>query len=421
VISLHPLSNTGRVPSIRGQRAISQGIAIIAVILIVIAGLGGFFVGVKSGGSVSGQPQIETTTVNSTISAVRLVTSTVTSSITVAGTSYEINLKTENNSITNLVVSKIDLPQYPLSMAVNSKADLVYVTDWYVNTTLFVINGSTNKIVASIPLNSTLPYDPIVNSVTGNVYIGNLVINGSTNKVIARISKNMTFVAVDQSNDLVYAKLTENLQNGNAEIFELNGPDNVVLQSLTYTGLVFGDVRINTGTHTLYTAACNYYYCNPEFILAINGSTLAIESQIPVPDRVITLYVNTLTNMIYATALQNSLLVINGSDNQLSATIPITPFANELFGLSADPESYLIMVTGAPICTGFSGCDINTLYVMSSLNYGLFSSFQTNGTLSGPVLVAFNPANNETYLSFEYSSYVLAIKVPDYQITVVGP
>src|SRR5580704_4339179 len=163
VISQRSLSNTGKVPSIRGQRAISQGIAIFAVILIVIAGVGGFFVGVKSGSSLSNQRQIETTTVDSTISAVRLATSTITSSITVAGTSYEINLKTENNSITNLVVSKINLPQYPLSMAVNSKADLVYVTDWYVNTTLFVINGTTNKIVASIPLNTTLPFGPIVN------------------------------------------------------------------------------------------------------------------------------------------------------------------------------------------------------------------------------------------------------------------
>ena len=53
----------------------------------------------------------------------------------------------------------------------------------------------------------TSVYEPIVNSVTGNIYIGNLVINGSTDKVVGRsIGNNMTFVAVDESNNLVYAK-----------------------------------------------------------------------------------------------------------------------------------------------------------------------------------------------------------------------
>jgi hypothetical protein len=419
VASWRVLKSAGNVTSIRRHQAVSQGMAIAVVVLIAIAGFAGYFVGAK--GSPGPSQQIETTTVSATVSAVKVATNTVTSSITVAGTSYRTSLTTENNSISNLVVSKINLPQYPLNLAVNSRADLVYVTDWYVNTTLFVINGTTNKVVTSIPLNLTAAYDPVVDSVTGNVYIGNLVINGTTDKVSARISRNMTFVAVDDSNNLVYAKFNGNAQNGVSEIFELNGPDDAVLRSQNYSGFLFGDMRVNLETHTLYTTACINSYCTPEYIVAINGSTLGIEAWIPVSYPVITLTVDSLSNMIYATALQNSLLVINGSDDKLSATIPITPFANELFGLAADPEDGLIMVTGSPICTGFSGCDVNTLYVLSSLNYGLFTSFQSNGTLSGPVFTTFNPANNETYLSFEYSSYVLAIKVPHYGITTLFP
>jgi hypothetical protein len=411
----------GNFTSIRRCRAISQSIAIAVVILVAIAGLAGYFVGVRGSSAGSNPQQIETTTVSATVSAVKVATNTVTSSITVAGTSYATSLTTENNSVSNLVISKIDLPHYPLNIAVNSKADLIYVTDWYVNTSLFVINGTTNKIVTSIPLNLTTAFDPVVDSVTGNIYIGNLVINGTTDKISAQISRNLTFVAVDDSNNLVYARLNRNVQIGVSEIFELNGPDDAVLRSQNYSGFLFGDMRINLDTHTLYTTACITSLCTPEFIVAINGSTLGIEAQIPVSSSVITVTVNSLSNMVYATALQNSLLVINGSDNKLAATIPITPFANELFGLAADPAADLIMVTGAPICTGFSGCDVNTLYVLSSLNYGLFTSFQSNGTLSGPVFASFNPANNETYLSFEYSSHVLAIKVPHYGITTLFP
>ena len=391
------------------------------VAVVLVTALGGYIIGARN--SQVSSPEVTTATSLTTVSVVQVSTKVVTQSVTIAGTSIKTGITTVNNSITNFVTSKIELPKYPLEIAVNPKNNLVYVVDWYVNSSLFVINGTTNKIITSIPLNFSSAYKPIVNPVTGNVYIGNLALNGTTNTVITDLPRNMTFVGVDESDNLAYAASNRFAVTNATTLFELNGPDNSILRSMKYPGyLLGGELVVNPDTHTIYSAACFAIpSCPPNAIVAINDSTLQVFATISVSAPVISLSVDRETNMIYATALQNSLIVINGSSNKETETIPITPFANELYGLAVDPENQLIFATGAPICTGFSGCNVNSLYVISAINYGLFVTLQTNGTLSGPVYIAFNPANNETYLSFEYSNYVLAVKVPHYGITVIFP
>jgi YVTN family beta-propeller protein len=396
-------------------------VGVLLVAIILVTALGGYLIGARN--SRVPTPNLTTTTSITTISAVQVSTKVVTQSVTVAGTSFKTGVTTVNNSISNFVASKIALPKYPLEIAINPKNNLVYVVDWYVNSSLYVINGSTNKIIATVPLNFTSAYKPIVNPVTSNVYVGNLVLNGSTNAVVSEIPRNMTFVGVDESDNLVYAASNRFAVSNATTLFEINGPDNSVLTAMKYSGYLLGEAMVvNPDTHTIYSVACLAIpSCPPDNIVAINDSTLQIFANIPVESPVISLSLDRAANMIYATALQNLLIVINGSSNKEAQTIPVTPFANELYGLAVDSADQLIFATGAPICTGFSGCDVNSLYVISAVNYGLFVTLQTNGTLSGPVYLAFNPANNETYMSFEYSSYVLAVKVPHYGITVIFP
>jgi hypothetical protein len=402
-------------------RGISQAVGVFLIAIVLVTALAGYFIGARN--NQTHPANVLTTTSITTVSAVQVSTKVITQSVTVQGTSFKTGVTTLNNSISNFVASKIALPKYPLELAVNQKTNLVYVIDWYVNSSLYVINGTSNKIVAAIPLNFTSAYKPIVNSVTGNVYIGNLILNGTTSTIETQLPQNMTFVGVDESDNLVYASTNRFAETNATTLFELNGPDNSVLRSQRYPGYLSGGTMVvNPDTHTIYSVAClEDPACPPTTVVAINDSTLAIKASISVPSPVITLSLDRETNTVFATALQNLLVVINGSADKVTATIPVTPFANELYGLAVDPANQLVFATGAPICTGFSGCDVNSLYVISATNYGLFVTLQNNGTLSGPVYVAFNPANNETYMSFEYSSYVLAVKIPRFGITVIYP
>ena len=81
-----------------------------------------------------------------------------------------------------------------------------------------------------------------------------------------------------------------------------------------------------------------------------------------------------------------------------------------------------LFITGSPNCQDIlPDCGVGTLYVISTQNYGLLAFFSTGNSGSEPIYLAFNPANNETYMSFSYSDYVLAVKVPQYQISILVP
>ncbi len=79
-----------------------------------------------------------------------------------------------------------------------------------------------------------------------------------------------------------------------------------------------------------------------------------------------------------------------------------------------------IFLMGVPNCDDLTGCHLTTLYVLSSTNYGLFTTFVTSANGGGSQLsMQFDPANNETYIAF--GNYVLAVKVPAYHITYLLP
>jgi len=368
-----------------------------------------------------GQSQISYSTLTSTVTAIQVATQTVTSPVTVYGTSYKTSLTIENNSLSNLVVGKIQLPPYPMGIAADPITNKIFVVDWYQNTTLFVINGTADSIIAKIPLNTTVYSDPIVNPITGNVYVDNFVINGTTNRVSGKINSNITFSGVDESNNIVYGRLNVPTHVSN-ELYKINGSNNQIIDQQNYSAIFLGNMKVNPDTHMIYVPGCFYSTrCTSDAVIAINDTTLRIQQGIPVTNAILTLEIDRQSNLVYATVLENSLVVINGSDNQILRTIPITPFTNEMFGLAVDNSANLILVSGSPACVGFSYCGLSTLYLLSGTNYGLITTFVNNQSFVEHTTLSFDPSINETFISFEYSGFVLALKIPNYQIAAAPP
>lgn len=266
------------------------------------------------------------------------------------------------------------------------------------------------------------------------LYIGNLVINGTMNRVSASINGNLTFVALDQNANLLFAVYPNSSPSSDmlaSELYEINGTTNAIIANQTFIGEAqiggdaVGEVALDQATHTIYLPVCTTgFACSPTYVYAIDESSLALEARIPINEfGVFAIVVDQETNMVFVTASQNLLIVINGTTNQIVDQVPISAYANQLRNMEIDPSLGEIFITGSPVCqVGLPDCGIDTLYVMSTRNYGLLTYFATgNNTGSEPIYLTFNPANNETYMSFSYSNYVITVKVPLYSVSFLVP
>ena len=307
-------------------------------------------------------------------------------------------------------------------MALNSKTNTLYAMFWNGSNYLAVINANTNSIVTVVP---GMKYGALfVNPATNVVYVGNDIINGSSDRIIGQIGVDASIVALDVKRNLLYASNITSVGGTNATttLYEINATTNAVLKSQTFPGQLLGGVVLDTNTDTLFSTDCtDAFACAPSFILAINASDLSIESKLQLNEIFFAMAFDQQTNLIYVTALQNLLLIINGTNNQLVAKVPVTAYSDEFSGITIDPLSHEILLSGAPYCQGFPECLSNTLYVLSSENYGVFATFVSNDTMRGPVALQFDPVNNETYMAFGYSSFILAVKVPQYHPVYLVP
>ncbi|MHB8567181.1 MAG: YncE family protein [Nitrososphaerales archaeon] len=362
-----------------------------------------------------------TVTATSQITEVQFVNSEIQRTTTLTSITYE---SIANNSLPTIAVANISVGGYPQNIAVNPDTNTIYVAMTNANGSglLAVIDGRTNKV--SVVITNVTGGTPIVDSQTNMVYMGSDVINGSTNQISARINPDFNFVILNPSTNTVYASsLFFGLgQNATSSLYEFNGSNNELIRSQNYSGQIPVLYALDENASTLYVTECtDSFVCAPAYVLAINETSLAVESKIPLDTfSFFAIAVNQQSNMIYITALQNQMIVINGSSNQILDKIPITAYANEIWSITIDPGSNEIFLTGAPNCNDLTGCGLTTLYVLSSLNYGLFTTFVTSANAGGgQASLQFDPANNETYIAFGNS--VLAVKVPDYGVTYLLP
>jgi len=327
-----------------------------------------------------------------------------------------------NNSISNIAVANITTGRFPQAVAINPKTDTVYVTFWNGSTFLAVINGKTDRIIDTLTNISNTT--PLVNSETNMIFVGNEIINGSTNTISGRIDSNLTFVALDEKRNIAYASQTAlSGQNGTTTVYKINGTTYDTIGSQNFTGQMLNNFVFDTNASALYATDCTESFaCSPSYIVAINASSVALESKLEVDEIFFAIAFNQQTNMVYVTSLQNLLLVINGSNNQLVTKVPVMAYANELYGIAVDPFRNEIFLTGGPYCDGSPQCYPSiTLYVLSSTNYGIFTTFVGSTAQGGPVILQFDPANNETYMAFGFSNFVLAVKIPQYLTGLLLP
>lgn len=415
----------------RHEAALGQLPVAIVVVLILVSGFTGYLVGIRGPSELPANSSTiistSTKTTTTTISAIALQTNTthVTESETVTSTSYQTTSTltvTANNSISNIALANITTGEYPQQIAMNPNTNRIYVTFWNGTSFLVVIDDTTNKIIATLAIDSNSA--PLVDSSTNLIFVGNEIINGSTDKQIGSINSNLTFAALDQNSHIVYAyrQYLVGAMNGATMIYEINGTTFEIINSENYTGQMLGDFVFDSNTRTIFATDCTESFaCSPSYIVSINGSTLAMESKLEANTIFFAAAFDPQTNMVLVTALQNLLLVVNGSNGELVAKVPVTAYADELEGITIDTATNEILLSGEPYCSGFVECNSNTIYVLSATNYGEFADFVGNNTESGPVILQFDPANNETYMGFGFSSFVLATKIPQYNTTMLVP
>lgn len=207
------------------------------------------------------------------------------------------------------VVATIPLGQSPTSIAVNPQTNFVYAT-CQSPTTLKVVDGATNSLTATIPLDTIFfaPLGIAVNPTTNRVYVddfvhGVWVLDGETNAVLAVVPLpiGVVKIAVNPVTNMVYvgnmSQRTITVIDGN-----LNSPtENSVLAVIPLQTYLGGDLVVNPVTNRLYVVTNGFDFETSKFrpITVIDGITNTVIAS-PLHDIFLgSLAVNPVTNKAY--------------------------------------------------------------------------------------------------------------------------
>jgi YVTN family beta-propeller protein len=229
--------------------------------------------------------------------------------------SYTIHLASVNGFAgpVNLIPSVNSQPQ---GVAVNAKMNRIYVADWQTSS-LTVIDGSTDKIIASIPVVQR-PDGVAVNQSTNRTYVtgynsrGVSVVDDITNTVEYTIDAPPGLpIAVNPVTNRIYTA-------GGTTLTVIDGSTNMIVGNAT-VGFVPTGIGVNPVTNTIYVGSQN-----TNDVTVIDGSTDTVVTTIPVTfsPGIFGVDVNSKTNRIYVTNLNGPVSVIDGSTNTVVANIP---------------------------------------------------------------------------------------------------
>ena len=232
------------------------------------------------------------------------------------------------------------------SVAINPVTNRIYVTTFRsavnvitgpMNGTVSVVDGTTNRIVADVPI-APFPSALAVNPATNRIYVGGQpqnssspiveVIDGATNSVIATAfdPNNPVGVlgfAINKTTNTVYAAT-------GAEILVLSGASNSFINNFTFAIVHLSNttaLAVNEATNETYFAGspsgvslvAGFSFFNPPFL-----------NTILVGDGPVDVAINQATNRIYVPASQGNILtVIDGRDHSIVTSLPtgISPVA----------------------------------------------------------------------------------------------
>jgi YVTN family beta-propeller protein len=241
------------------------------------------------------------------------------------------------NGKTGTVTATVGVGSSPEGIAVDPATHTVYVANEG-SDSVSVINGATNTVTATIHVGSNAAA-VAVNPVTDRIYAGapgtvtgapgtTFVINGQTNKVVATVNGHVAgpfALGVNSRTNTVY------LANGDLKVLVINGRTNAVTAKIRVEGEPLG-IAVNRRTNTIYATNVD------GDLSVINGQTNTVTAQIPVITGMpgfgtVAVAVNQRSNNIYATS-SAQVFAVNGPTNTVSGSIALS-----VNGIAVNPST----------------------------------------------------------------------------------
>ena len=151
------------------------------------------------------------------------------------------------------------------------------------------------------------------------------------------VGKNPDFVAVNSATNTIYSS---NSSAGTVSV--VNGATNTRTATISVAGFPQG-IAANSATNQVYVAL---FISNNSAVAVIDGNTNTVVTYISVPEAVY-VAVDPLTNRIYTADSDNTVRVIDGGSNSVTATIAFSDVLEEL-AVDATRNLIYVAVAGAP-------------------------------------------------------------------------
>lgn len=244
------------------------------------------------------------------------------------------------DTTTNTMTRIINLGHYlVLDVAVNPQTDTVYAYGYYnhppsPHSAVFVIDGKTGKVAATIAMPQTFAYltDETVDPATNTIYASSVsnsitVIDGATNKItgsisVASASSSFVYsVAADPATDTIYAIGSVTISGARKDaLWTINGQTQAVTGPLDLgapapeksTCVSPHGVAVNPATDTVYTAT-------GQSLQVIDGATSTVTATVAVAASDVG--VDQSTGLVYAMSPQAT-EVIGGASNSVISSFP---------------------------------------------------------------------------------------------------
>jgi YVTN family beta-propeller protein len=339
---------------------------------------------------------------------------------------YNANTVSVIDGKTNKVTATIPVGKSPLTVRVNPITNVAYTINSNDNT-VSVIDGKTNKVTATIPV-GTNPRSIAVNHKTDNVYIVNSnantvsVIDGKTNKVTATIpvGTNPTNIAVNPVTDKAYVP---NYYNNTVSV--IDGKTNVVTATIPIGNKPNG-IAVNSVDNIAFVS--NYYN---NTVSVIDGKTNVVTATIPVGNKPSNIAVNPVTDKAYVANLgDNTISVIDGKTNKVTATIHKIKLIHNIISVGKDPAGIAVN----PVTDKAYAANLfdNTVSVIDGKTNVMTATIPIGNKLKGTTAslmifgsiqnsIAVNPVDNIAFVSNYYNNTVSVIDGKTKVVTATIP
>ena len=398
-------------------------LAVIVVALLASGVVAGYEVrGVGVTTTVSTQSIFSTTTALSTTTVTRPTTWSTTYTTTLRVTQ---SASGEVPSITTVEESNTSIMGFPNAVAIDYATNMIYLTDEFSNI-LTIVNGTTDRVTEAVSLSATptgIVVDSNINTIfvsTGDCiddvnasdYCGSaqlvptqpaiVAINGSTDRVYWSVPVNAMVVAVDEDRDVLYATqghMIGPVGNSTGSLLAMRANTGSLIANTSLGAYPWG-VALDSRTHTLYVSACQVLslVCGGAEVLVINGTSNTMSTTIPVqswaPPAMV---LDTLNNVGYLLADSNVTKIVAidlASDKEIHSSVLGSTCADiSLLGIDLFEGQLYAVASSAHYASGL-------LLVINSDTGNIVDMFSVPGQIVG-----FAPGyNGFLYSTIESSS-----------------